>query len=268
MTHTEQADRGQVSVSAAEVYDTFFVPALFAQWVEVVLTAGDVQLGNSVLDVGCGTGVLARAARARVGESGTVAGLEPNAGMLALAERADPRVDWRTGVAEGLPFSDSYFDRTVSQFAAMFFSDAKASLGEIRRVTKPGGRIALAVWDRLENNVGYSRLTTLIAELFGPDAADALRSPFQLGDPDLLTDLAAEAVTGATITAHRGVARFDSLPAWLHTEIRGWTLADKVDDDDFARLLDAASHELSDLVHEDGVSFEVSALVLSGSPSA
>ena len=75
-------DRGQVSASAAEVYDAFFVPALFEQWTDVLLDVADVRPGHRVLDVGCGTGVLARAAHARVGAHGHVAGLDPNDGML------------------------------------------------------------------------------------------------------------------------------------------------------------------------------------------
>ena len=67
------------------------------------------------------------------------------------------------------------------------------------------------------------------------------------------------------MTRHAGVARFDSLDAWLHTEIRGWTLADSVDDDAFAALLEAAHERLSDLVVDGGaVAFEVSALVVAG----
>ena len=82
-------DRGQVSAAAAEVYDSFFVPALFEQWTDVVLEVADVRSGHRVLDVGCGTGVLARAAHARVGAGGHVAGLDPNDGMLAVARRAN-----------------------------------------------------------------------------------------------------------------------------------------------------------------------------------
>jgi SAM-dependent methyltransferase len=257
-------DRGQVSASAAEVYDSFFVPALFEQWTDVVLDVADVRPAHRVLDVGCGTGVLARAAHARVGANGHVAGLDPNDGMLTVARRAEPDIEWETGLAERLPYPDDSFDRTVSQFALMFFTEPEGALDEVSRVTRPDGRVAFAVWDRLENNRGYARLAALIDELFGSDAADAIRAPFQMGDPDRLVDLADAALSDPSVTRHPGVARFESVQAWLHTEIRGWTLADTIDDHGFATLLDVAQEQLSDLVADGRVAFDVSALVLSG----
>jgi SAM-dependent methyltransferase len=258
-------DRGQVSANAAEVYDAFFVPALFEQWPGVVLDVADVRSGHRVLDVGCGTGVLARAAHARVGAHGHVAGLDPNDGMLTVARRAEPDIEWQPGLAEQVPYPDHSFDRTVSQFALMFSTDPETALAEMGRVTSTGGRVTFAVWDRLDDDSGYARLAALVDELFGPDAADAIRVPFQMGDPDRLAGLAATALSDPTVTRHPGVARFDSLDAWLHTEIRGWTLADTIDDRGFATLLDAAHESLSDLVGDGRVAFDVAALVVSGS---
>lgn len=71
---------------------------------------------------------------------------------------------------------------------------------------------------------------------------------------------------GPRVSAHRGTARFESLDAWLHTEIRGSTLADEIDDAGYAALLEAARHELADLAGSDGVAFDVSALTVSGPP--
>lgn len=261
------SEQGQVSTSAAEVYERFFVPALFSQWTQVVLDVADVRAGQRVLDVGCGTGVLARAARTATGDSGDVTGVDPNDGMLVVARRTEPHITWCPGVAERLGFADQSFDRTVSQFALMFFSDPKAALVEMSRVTRPPGRIAIAVWDGLENNVGYARLSGLIDDLFGFDAAEALRAPFSLGEPSRLADIAAAGLGAPEVTRHRGIARFASLEGWLHTEIRGWTLADTIDDDGFARLVEEAADRLADLMTKDGVAFEVSALVVTGSPA-
>jgi SAM-dependent methyltransferase len=253
-----------VSASAAEVYDAFFVPALFEQWADLVLDVADVRPGHRVLDVGCGTGVPARTAHARVGAHGHVEGLDPNDGMLAVARRAEPDIEWQPGRAEQLPYPDHSFDRTVSQFALMFFTDPKGALTEMSRVTRPAGRVVFAVWDRLDNNRGYARLAALVEELFGSDAANAIRAPFQMGDVVSLADLATGALSDSTVTHHPGVARFVSMDAWLHTEIRGWTLADTIDDHGFATLLDAAHERLSDLVAGGRVAFDVSALVVTG----
>ena len=264
---TSDTERGQVSATAAQVYDAFFVPALFAQWTDVVLNAADARPGQKVLDVGCGTGVLARAAAARVGEGGGVAAVDPNDGMLAVARHAEASIDWRTGIAEQLPFPDRFFDRTVSQFALMFFTDPEGALGELGRVTRRDGRLALMVWDQLPNNQGYGRLAGLVEDLFGSDAADAIRAPFRLGEPDLLADIASHGIRDPRVARHHGVARFESLEAWLHTEIRGWTLAHVLDDEGFAALLDAARVQLADFADDTGVAFDVSALVVSGPPT-
>lgn len=260
------SDRGQVTASAAEIYDAFFVPALFGQFTDAVLDVAAVVPGQRVLDVGCGTGVLARAARDRVGPAGHVTAVDPNDGMLEVARRSTAEIDWRTGVAEELPAPDASFDRSISQFALMFFTDTAAALAEIARVTRPGGRVAVAVWDQLENNTGYARLAQLLERLFGPRAAQALQTPFRLGDASALAEIAAGSIADPRVTTHRGTARFDSLDAWLHTEIRGWTLADEIDDDGYEALLDAASRDLADVVIDGAVAFEVSALVVSGAP--
>jgi ubiquinone/menaquinone biosynthesis C-methylase UbiE len=260
------SDRGQVTASAAEIYDAFFVPALFGQFTEAVLDVAAVAPGQRVLDIGCGTGVLARAARDRVGPAGRVVAVDPNDGMLDVARRASAEIDWKAGVAEELPAPDASFDRSISQFALMFFTDTAAAFAEIARVTRPDGRVALAVWDQLESNTGYARLADLLERLFGPRAAQALQTPFRLGDASTLAEIAAGDIADPRVTSHRGTARFESLDAWLHTEIRGWTLADEIDDDGYKALLDAAGHELTDLVIDDAVAFEVSALIVSGAP--
>ena len=260
------ADRGQVTDRAAEVYDSFFVPALFAQWTEAVLDAAHVGQGDAVVDVGCGTGVLARAAHDRVRPVGRVVGVDPNDGMLAVATANQPAVDWKSGFAEELPFPAHSFDRAISQFALMFFSDQRRACEEIARVTRPSGRVAIAVWDSLDSNAGYARLAALLERLFGPDEAHALRAPFALGDRSSFAAAADRAIVEPEISSHHGTARFESLEAWLHTEIRGWTLADRIDDEGFRSLLDAANTELADLADGTGVAFSVSAVIASGPP--
>ena len=108
--HVTQSERGQVILSAAEVYEDFFVPALFQEWTGRVIDAAHIQTGQRVLDVACGTGVLARAAAHRVGATGSVAGVDINQGMLAVAERKGPSIEWRQGRAEALPFDNDSFE--------------------------------------------------------------------------------------------------------------------------------------------------------------
>jgi ubiquinone/menaquinone biosynthesis C-methylase UbiE len=184
-----KAEGGRAVRSPAEVYDDFFVPALFQQWGQVVADAAGIAPGQRVLDVACGTGVLACAAAERVGAGGAVIGLDPNEEMLAVARRKGVGVQWRNGRAESLPFQDASFDRVVSQLGCMFLEDRPAAMREMLRVLRPGGRLALAVCDALDHSPGYAVLAELLHRLFGHRVADAFRAPFALGDPEQLLSL-------------------------------------------------------------------------------
>ena len=256
--------KGQVTRSAAEIYEEFFVPALFQQWTPIVADAAGIKAGQRVLDVACGTGVLAREAARRVGGAGLVTGLDRNEGMLAMARRIAPAVEWKAGRAEQLPFADASFDAVVSQFGLMFFDDRAQALREMRRVLKPGGRLAVAVWDRLENSPGYAAMAGLLERLFGRRIASELHAPFALGDPEALRVLFAEAGLGkAKVATHAGTARFPSIEAWVRTDVKGWTLADLIDDDQYALLLREAAVALRRYAKVDGiVIFDAPALIV------
>jgi SAM-dependent methyltransferase len=258
-------DRGQITRSAAEIYEEFFVPALFAEWAPRVAAAAGIRAGHKVLDVACGTGVLAREAARRATPGGEVAGLDRNPGMLAVAGRQAPGVAWREGVAEALPYDTGAFDAVVSQFGLMFFDDRKRALEEMWRVLRPGGRLAVAVWDGLETTPGYGAMTELLQRLFGERIAAGLRAPFVLGDRDALRSLfAAAGLPAVQIATEAGTARFPSLESWVHTDVKGWTLAELIDDDQYQLLLRSAQAELKRFAGPDGkVAFAAPAHVVS-----
>ena len=96
------------------------------------------------------------------------------------------------------------------------------------RVIRPRGRLVIAVWDSLDNTPGYSAVTSILARLFGDDVAALLKSPYSLGDPNTLRALLARAgVTDLEVQRMPGEARFPSIRAWMHSDVRGWTLADE-----------------------------------------
>jgi ubiquinone/menaquinone biosynthesis C-methylase UbiE len=258
------SETGQVTRDAAEVYETFFVPALFQQWTDRVAEAADIRSGERVLDVACGTGVLTRAVAERVGPDGTVVGLDLNEGMLAVAGRKAPQIEWKHGRAEAPPFDRNSFDAVVSQFGLMFFEDRPTALREMMGVLRPGGRLALAVWDALEHSPGYAALAELLQRLFGNQAAGALRTPFVLGDPQYLRSLFDQAgIRDTDIATHNGTARFPSIESWIYTDIKGWTLADMIDDAQYQRLLKKAQRVLQPFVGADGtVAFGLSAHIV------
>lgn len=263
------SDRGQVNTDAAEVYEAFFVPALFLEWSRHVAKAAQIQKGQHVLDVGCGTGVLTRAVADIVGQNGDVVGLDINEGMLAVAERQAPQLIWQSGAAETLPFEDNSFDAVVSQFALMFFEDRRTALAEMKRVLRPGGHLAVAVWDTLENTPGYAAMVSLLQRLFGDEVANALRSPYNLGNTAALQTLFSDAgVLNAQINTVEGTARFASIEAWVTTDIKGWTLADMISEPQFQHLLAEAEVHLQNFVTPEGtVAFTSPAHIVSATLS-
>ena len=210
-------------VAGARAYEQLFVPALFGQWAPHVLEAAQVGPGESLLDVACGTGVLARNAVEVVGSEGTVTGVDPNPGMLEVAKEGSPKVRWIEGAAEKLPFADGEFDAVVSQFGLMFFTNRVGALAEMARVVGPTGHLAVAVWDAVENQAGFAVQLDLIERHAGSAAAAASRAPFALGDPDELSQLFDQAGLGsAVVRTLAGTARFPTIQSLVEAELRGW----------------------------------------------
>lgn len=246
-------DRGQVAASAAEIYEEFFVPALFAEWPARLLEAAGTRPGDRVLDVACGTGILAREAARLVGPGGSVTGVDVNRGMLAVARSNDPAIDWKTGAAEALPFESGSFDRVLCQFGLMFFDDPTEALREMWRVTRPGGTMGVAVWASLEETPGYAAMAGVLHELFGPEVARSIEVPYALGDPGKIRASFRDAgLDDIKFRTMEGEANFPSIGEWIHTDIKGWTLADVIDDEGYERLRREAPAKLSRLVRSDG----------------
>lgn len=252
-------------MSPAQIYDERFVPALFAQWGPIVAGEAGVQSGDRVLDVACGTGALTRAAASRTGPSGAVVGLDANPEMMAVARSKNMSIIWVEGRAEALPFADADFDAVVSQFGLMFFDDRPAALREMRRVLRPGGRMAVAVCDALAHSPGYDAFAGLLDRLFGKATGNAFRAPFALGDVSALETLCRKAgLRDASVVRHSAQVRFKSISALVATERACvWTLGGLLDDEQFERLLEESEAALAPFRQADGaVVFDMPALIL------
>jgi ubiquinone/menaquinone biosynthesis C-methylase UbiE len=179
----------QATESPADIYERYMVPSIFSSWVPVLLDLVALKPGERVLDVACGTGIVAREAALRVGPSGRVVGLDLNGSMLARARAHGSAVDWHEGNALALPFSDNAFDVVVCQQGLQFFPDTAAALSEARRVLVPAGRLAVAVWCAMESSPGHYALEGALARHVGTEAAGLMSAVFRLGDSQNLHKL-------------------------------------------------------------------------------
>ena len=181
-----QSERWQLGGNAPEVYETELVPAIFAPWAPLVVAKAALRHGERVLDVACGTGVVARLAAEQVGAGGHAVGVDLNPGMLARA-RASPMpegtaVEWREGDAGALPFGTASFDAVFCQLGLQYFPDRQQAAREMYRVLKPGGRLVVLVWRALAHSPGFAALAAALERHVSPAAAAVMRAPFVFGD--------------------------------------------------------------------------------------
>jgi len=258
----------QISSAQAETYETQFVPALFSHWVEPVLDAAGVDTGQRVLDVACGTGVVARQAADRVGASGEVVGVDLNPAMLAVAARVRPDLTWRRGDVAALPFDDDDFDVVTCQSAMMFFPDPTAALREMGRVARPGGTVAVQVFDSLADQPAYGPWIEMVARHAGPDALQMLGTYWVHGDRDRMRARCSEA--GLRVTAihdHERPAHFPSVEAMVLSEVNSTPLADRLSPAELDRIL-ADSHEVyRPFLTDDGLVLPLGGYVVVATPA-
>lgn len=266
---TEAAmDATPEQVAGARAYDDLFVPALVGMWAPVVAEAAGIAPGDRVLDVACGTGVVAREAARRAGRDGVVAGLDANAGMLAVAREHGGTIEYHQGRAESLRFAAASFDAVLSQFGLMFFEDRAAAIAEMRRVVSPGGHLVVAVWAPIDAMPAFAAELALFERVAGAAAAGALRAPFVLGDPVALAALFdAPGAPPAQVTTHAGVARFPGIRTLVEADLRGWLpiMGVHLSEDVIARTLAEADAAIAPHVtrEPDGaVSFPTAVLVV------
>jgi len=255
-------ETGQVSKDAARIYEAVYLPALFQQWCSRVSEEANVKPGDYVIDVACGTGALAVAISANAGPSGKTVGIDINEGMLDIAKSKSSSIEWINAPAEALPFKDNHFDCVVSQFGLMYFENQENAIREMTRVLKQGGSLAVAVWDKLENNPGLAAEEYLWQQIFDGEVDE---TPYRLGDRSALENLfKSSGVTDIQISTHKGTARFDSIESWIHTGAKGWTKDDALSDDQLNLLLKTAEEELSNFRTSHGtVAFPTSAHIVS-----
>ncbi len=172
-----------------ENYERYFVPAIGAPLAAELVATAALQSGQRVVDLACGTGVVARLAAERVGPDGAVTGVDVNPGMLAVARSLPTHgaaIAWHEAdaAASGLP--DAAFDAALCQLGLQFFTDRAGALRETRRLLAPGGQIVVntpapsAMFEILEDS---------LAEHVSPAAANFVATVFSLSEPSELDRL-------------------------------------------------------------------------------
>lgn len=262
MSQQESWYQAGMGGSLPELYERDLVPTIFAPWAEDLVALAAVGPGERVLDVACGTGVVARCAARRVGPAGQVVGLDLNVAMLgvarALPAAAGTAVEWREGNATAIPFPDGAFDVVLCQQGLQYFPDRAAGLREMRRVLAPGGRVALGVWRPIEHSPGFAALAEGLAQHVAPGLLDG---PFGLGDADELGTLLREAgFQDVKIRPAMKLLRFPSVETFLQRYAAASPLADPVaqaSDDARAALTDDVTRALRPYLDANGLAFPI-----------
>ena len=176
----------------AETYESYFVPAMFLPWASILLRHAAPQSGERVLDVACGTGIVARQAAPLVGANGQVVALDMNSAMLAVARTlpapSGATITWQEGNALALPFPDGAFDLVLCQHGLQFIPDRAVAVREMRRVLAPKGRAVVIVLQALARHPVFEALMESVARHLSLPIS-AVMTPFALHDADELAGL-------------------------------------------------------------------------------
>jgi ubiquinone/menaquinone biosynthesis C-methylase UbiE len=153
--------------SFAETYERLLVPTIFRPWADDFVSRVQPAADERVLDVACGTGIVARLVREKFGARQRVVGVDINPDMIGVARAIAPDIDWREGSALQLPFAAASFELVLCQQGFQFFRDGAVALAEMRRVLTDRGRVALSTWCAMEENPLFHRLHQLATATFG-----------------------------------------------------------------------------------------------------
>jgi ubiquinone/menaquinone biosynthesis C-methylase UbiE len=158
-------------------YEQCFVPLLFGPWSEFfvlkIMGAGPRPKETSMLYVACGTGIVARTALS-INPNLDVSGVDSDPDMLGIALSILPQSNWCLADGASLPFPDDHFDYALNQFGLMFFENRQASVREMVRMTKPGGKIGVAVWGGLSETHAYSNILKALNDYLSVESLEFL----------------------------------------------------------------------------------------------
>jgi SAM-dependent methyltransferase len=174
------------SGSVPGFYDRYLGPVLFEPYAEDLVSRLPAGAGLRVLELACGTGIVARRLREALPESALVVATDLNEPMTAYAQAAVPApgIVWQQADAQALAFDDGSFDVVVCQFGFMFLPDKVQGFREARRVLGPDGVLLANVWHSLEANAAAGAIHASLARLFPDDPPRFLETPYGYHDAE------------------------------------------------------------------------------------
>lgn len=250
---TEATFAPRITDDIVKLHHDYFVPAVYAQWAHHIIDLSAIELGQSVLDVACGTGTLSRAAKLETGFSGRVVGLDIDERMLNKARKQGAGIEWQSGNIVQLPFDDNEFDRVTCQFALMFIKNRVAAIKEMMRVCKPNGFVCIAVWAPIGHSRAYATLVELTQKFAGSKAANDLSQLWSLGDSGKMDSLLLSAGANEFECHQRpGITTFPSIETFVEAHLRAFSEFYSISSETFNEMLKAAQRELGPFVISGG----------------
>jgi ubiquinone/menaquinone biosynthesis C-methylase UbiE len=190
----------QLARDSAERYQTVLTPTILGPFAQALVEFAAPQMGEWIVDVGCGTGAAARCAAEAAGRTGKVAGVDVNANMIDVARSlpvvGGAPIEWHVTQATDLPLDDQSVDVVLCAQTLQFLPEKQPSLAEMQRVVKSSGRVVVSLWTAIEDNPYFYTLVETIARYVGPDTVLGLKSAFTLTDTDEIHSLIQESGFG------------------------------------------------------------------------
>ena len=246
--------------SPARAYEEYFGPAIFQPLSRQTLRHAAPRAGERVLDLACGTGIVARRVSAAVGSTGHVLGMDINPAMLEEARRraqaAGVSVEWQQGDAVTTTVAEGAFDLVVCQQGLQFFGDRLAGARLMRRSLRTGGRAVVVTWRGLDRHPLFRALadaeTPHLASLGADVSRFDVKAPYSLGDPDELRRLLERAGFRRVTLADETIeARFADPDRFVHRMEHAYAAVVArlaADPRAFADYLDRIVHETREVV--------------------
>jgi len=254
----------QLEISGARFYEDNFVPALFKNWAKRIVKELNLKESDHLLDIACGTGIVARTAKGSITNKIKITGCDMNEGMLKVAEEIDSEINWVKANAENLPFNDDSFEKISCQFGFMFFGNQVEALSEMERVKRKNGKIIIGIWDSIEANEGYFDLLQIIENIGGQNLGSILRSPFNLGDKNEIDKIIKlSKISNYKIETIKEQVEFPSIEHWIDCDVKASPIAEKISGLQYSELRKEAKTKLSKYVADDQkVRFNMSAHIV------